>query len=276
VEELAIDSRGRIVAGGCRLCRYTGEFAVVRLLSDGTLDPSFGGDGIARTYFHDTGSVGGIALDRADQIVVAGGTNDGFYVKMNLARYLSGDEPCLDIDGERAFLRDFVPRLIVRGIGNATSGDESIDLAGDLLLPEGMRFADLVPLETGARAVLLSRTGATVADAALPPGALVNGTGWSTNRAGTRWTYRERVPRAPLGRARLTLVASLRDERRVRIRMRGTRATLPIAAGDEPLEVGLSLDLADPLAGGACGFAAFEAHHCARPGGSRARLVCTG
>lgn len=58
-----------------------------------------------RTYFNDTGSVGGMVLGHSDQVIVAGGTNTGSHVVTNFARYLSGDEARLDLDGERVFLK---------------------------------------------------------------------------------------------------------------------------------------------------------------------------
>jgi hypothetical protein len=246
------------------------------MLPDGSLDPAFGGHGSALTYFSDTGSVGGLALDRSDAIVVAGGTNPGRYPVMNLARYQSGDEACLDVDGEHAFLSGSARRLVVRGIGDAAPGDEVIEFQGDLILPQGLRFADLNPLATGARSVLLTRTGETLLDATLPPGTLVSGSGWSSNRASTRWTYQDRDPGALLGKHRLILVASTPDERRVRVRMRTKKATLALAPGAEPLEIVVSLDTEDPATGGACAIAAFEAQQCEWPDRSATRLVCRG
>ena len=69
------------MAGGA-----SGEFALARYLSDGTLDPSFGDEGKVTTLFTEGEAYAGSVVIQADgKIVVAGLAADGFA----LARYLS-------------------------------------------------------------------------------------------------------------------------------------------------------------------------------------------
>jgi uncharacterized delta-60 repeat protein len=68
---VAIDSRGRIVAGGFSAGSTTpGDFTLARYRSDGSLDPSFGDGGIAVTDLE--GTAFSVAIDRVGRIVAAG------------------------------------------------------------------------------------------------------------------------------------------------------------------------------------------------------------
>jgi uncharacterized delta-60 repeat protein len=103
VNSVAIDARGRIVAGGYA---YTAtedqyEFVLARYEPDGRLDRSFSGDGKLRTYFAALNSeaVKAVAIDSAGRIVAAGDSPDsseGFAVARyepdgSLDRTFSGD-----------------------------------------------------------------------------------------------------------------------------------------------------------------------------------------
>jgi uncharacterized delta-60 repeat protein len=70
---VAIDSRGRIVAGGFSAgSRSPGSFTLARYRSDGSLDPSFGTGGIAVTDLQ--GTAFSVAIDRVGRILAAGTT----------------------------------------------------------------------------------------------------------------------------------------------------------------------------------------------------------
>ncbi len=72
VEAIALDNYGRIVAVG----QSNEDFAVVRLLPDGTLDTSFSTDGIQVIDFGSTDYAYGVAIDKENNIIVIGQTND--------------------------------------------------------------------------------------------------------------------------------------------------------------------------------------------------------
>lgn len=73
-DSVAIDSAGRIIAAGSsKIGGQTPDFTLVRYRANGTLDPSFSGDGVARTSFGATGDlVHSVAIDSAGRIVAAG------------------------------------------------------------------------------------------------------------------------------------------------------------------------------------------------------------
>jgi uncharacterized delta-60 repeat protein len=91
-ESVAIDSQGRIVAGGLtKPANQASDFALARYQPDGTLDPSFGDAGKVVTRVPGRGEVHSIAVDSRDQIVAAGETQQaGGSVEFALARYLEG------------------------------------------------------------------------------------------------------------------------------------------------------------------------------------------
>jgi uncharacterized delta-60 repeat protein len=94
--DVAIQADGRIVVVGTM---GAGKFAVIRYTSDGTLDASFSGDGVAKANIA-TGydSASAVALDAGERIVVAGTGGDGSFAA---ARFDSGGtlDPSFGGDG---------------------------------------------------------------------------------------------------------------------------------------------------------------------------------
>ncbi|MGH2963926.1 MAG: hypothetical protein ACRDMH_00885 [Solirubrobacterales bacterium] len=134
---VAIDSHGRIVvAGGVggRVEPDCCDFALARYKPNGSLDPSFGGDGQVTTDFHGGGDqANGVAIDSHGRIVAAGGaggstpTNGG----EALARYrpngtldptFGGDGKVTTASGRRSIAQsvtiDPQARIVVAGLAN--------------------------------------------------------------------------------------------------------------------------------------------------------------
>jgi uncharacterized delta-60 repeat protein len=79
---LALDSGGRMVVAGFG----AGDFTVTRLLADGTLDTTFGADGLVTTDFGGRDDRGyAVALDQTGRIVVVGFASDIFGPPYDLA-----------------------------------------------------------------------------------------------------------------------------------------------------------------------------------------------
>lgn len=72
--DAALDSEGRLVAVGSVAGSSSNDFTVARFNSDGSLDPSFGGDGISTADFGEIDTGYGITVQPDDRIVVAGTT----------------------------------------------------------------------------------------------------------------------------------------------------------------------------------------------------------
>jgi uncharacterized delta-60 repeat protein len=94
---VVVQPDGRIVAAGQAEPGLT-DFAVLRYLADGTLDPSFGGgDGKVTTDFIQAvgsyDSAWGVALQEDGRIVAAGYKAEGAQHDVTLARYLANGDP---------------------------------------------------------------------------------------------------------------------------------------------------------------------------------------
>jgi uncharacterized delta-60 repeat protein len=101
-QAMAIQPDGRIVAaGGTSKSDTGGRFAVVRYLTDGSLDSSFRGDGTVATAFGDLRCAGAnaMALGLHEKIVLAGtaGCSPGRFA---LARYLSNGKLDTSFSGD--------------------------------------------------------------------------------------------------------------------------------------------------------------------------------
>jgi uncharacterized delta-60 repeat protein len=90
---VAIDSEGRIVAGGVHCEGGPCSFVVARYRPNGHLDSSFGGDGGVMTPFGSYSKAESIAIDAQGRIVAAGwGGNGGSSSRFALARYLTNGD----------------------------------------------------------------------------------------------------------------------------------------------------------------------------------------
>jgi len=86
-ENLAVDSAGRTILVGRATSSTILDMALVRYRADGTLDPTFDGDGILTADFHGRGEFGqDLALDAAGRIVAAGYTANGADTQFALMR----------------------------------------------------------------------------------------------------------------------------------------------------------------------------------------------
>jgi uncharacterized delta-60 repeat protein len=140
----ALQSDGKLVVVGVSHDNtlVASDVAVVRLLSNGQLDPSFGSGGKVTTdvTFGDQGSA--VAIQSDGKIVVAGNTDDGSLLQFLVARYLPNGSPdgafgvggvaLTDIGGERAqaeaVLLDPDGRIVVAGSA-VIGGDYKIAVA---------------------------------------------------------------------------------------------------------------------------------------------------
>jgi uncharacterized delta-60 repeat protein len=96
---IAVQADGKIVAAGSS----EGDFALARYSADGSLDPSFDGDGRVKTDFGGGEAADGVAI-QADGKIVAAGSNGGDFV---LARYNPDGSLDPSFDGDGRVTTDF-------------------------------------------------------------------------------------------------------------------------------------------------------------------------
>lgn len=91
--DVALQPNGKIVAAGKAYSGATGDFALIRYNSDGSLDNSFDGDGKLTTSFGvDNDSAHAVAIQPDGKIVAAGYSVGGATFDFALSRYI-GDPP---------------------------------------------------------------------------------------------------------------------------------------------------------------------------------------
>ena len=108
---IALQADGKIVVAG-RAEGSTTDFAVVRLLADGALDPTFDGDGIRTTNIAGLDTAFAVAVQPDGKIVVAGSAglsaiNEAFAV----VRYLPDGTPDATFDGDGIRTDDLSPGI---------------------------------------------------------------------------------------------------------------------------------------------------------------------
>jgi uncharacterized delta-60 repeat protein len=88
---VAVDSHGRIVAGGAYGVSpiHLNSFALARYKPDGSLDPSFGSGGLVRKTFG-RGGAQSVTIDAQDRVVAVGGTAGGGF---GVARFKANGDP---------------------------------------------------------------------------------------------------------------------------------------------------------------------------------------
>jgi uncharacterized delta-60 repeat protein len=87
---LALDGSRIIVAGAADSATGSGDFALVRYLSDGQPDPTFGAGGIVITPDPENALIRAVAVTNAGKIVAAGYVGSGgTTLRLRLARYLA-------------------------------------------------------------------------------------------------------------------------------------------------------------------------------------------
>jgi uncharacterized delta-60 repeat protein len=104
---VVIQSDGKIVAAGTSRSGPTSEFAVARYLPDGSLDPSFDGDGLVVTPIS-TGVVFDLAVQPDGKLIAAGWSNPGGF-DIAMARYNPDGSLDGTFDGDGMVAASFRP-----------------------------------------------------------------------------------------------------------------------------------------------------------------------
>lgn len=125
-KDLAIDQRGRIVVVGFNTTPGGIHPVVTRFEPDGSLDPSFGFDGVLDYWCDFKGDVSGVAIDSADRTVFTGTSRDYNFMSQEICavRLLSNGELDHSFSGDGKFTLDTT----------SLATDVAIDPAGRVLL----------------------------------------------------------------------------------------------------------------------------------------------
>jgi uncharacterized delta-60 repeat protein len=89
INSIALDTQGRIIAGGGATLAPLDKFTLARYTSSGILDTSFGKEGLTTTTIGTSDSIFSIALDSQGKIIAGGAAVIGGVQQFALARYTS-------------------------------------------------------------------------------------------------------------------------------------------------------------------------------------------
>jgi uncharacterized delta-60 repeat protein len=129
---VAVQPDGKIIAAGyAQVSPIDYDFALVRYTPDGTLDPSFGGDGIVTTDLgSNDDSANGVAIQPDGNIVAVGVTGEN----VALARYLPSGELDRTFGGTGTVVSDLGFDDVANGVAITSGG--TILIAGTRLGPK--------------------------------------------------------------------------------------------------------------------------------------------
>jgi uncharacterized delta-60 repeat protein len=131
VNSIALQGNKILVIGGAtNQDNFTGDFALVRYTADGTLDSSFGVNGLVTTDFNSSNEVPYSIAVQGDKIIVAGYTNnqDNFTGDFALARYMANGTLDASFGVNGRVSTDF---------NNSDEGVTSIVFQGDKIIAAG-------------------------------------------------------------------------------------------------------------------------------------------
>jgi uncharacterized delta-60 repeat protein len=136
---VAVDPLDRIVAAGTagNLDGWNSDFAVARYGPDGSLDPTFDGDGRATADFGGSADGGkALAIDAAGRIVVAGDSRSvhHFHYDFGVARFLPDGSPDMAFGGDGKVTTSFDSDRGYGGHGHSFASGVALDDAGRILV----------------------------------------------------------------------------------------------------------------------------------------------
>jgi uncharacterized delta-60 repeat protein len=105
--DVSVDATGRIVAAGTSTSGTQSDFAVARYLDDGSLDPSFDGDGKVVTDVAGGADVANALAIAGGGVVVAGGAFTGATTDFAVVRYTDAGALDASFDGDGVATTDF-------------------------------------------------------------------------------------------------------------------------------------------------------------------------
>ena len=128
ITDIAVQSDGKIVVAGNSSNGANNDFTIARYNSDGSLDTTFDGDGIASTpIFSGQDLVSSLAIQLDGKYVVAGFANNGAFTDFAVARYNPDGSLDTTFDGDGIVTTPI-------GTGNSQTSDVAIQADGKIVV----------------------------------------------------------------------------------------------------------------------------------------------
>lgn len=164
---IAIDHQGRVVVAGFFARPLLLHPVLARLTPDGSLDPGFGNGGIVLPQWGGPASIGGVAVDAAGRVVLAGSVSTSTGEDFAVARLLGDGEPDPSFSGDGLTTLDGGDMTSDHGTDMALDGQGRILLSGSSMapaFPEEQRFTAVRVTAAGLPDASFGEDGIVVVD----------------------------------------------------------------------------------------------------------------
>jgi cysteine-rich repeat protein len=157
-----------------------------------------------------------------------------------------GGEPSVCAQCGAGTARVAKPRLALRHLDTAAE-DDTLRLRGELVLPS---FDPPLDLTRSGFRLIVDTAYRNLLDVTVPGGRFTSppGAGWTADRRGTRWLYRDRGAARHGGITRV-LMQTTSEPGHLRFRIEGAAGAFAVASYELPLEIQLGLDPGAPELG---------------------------
>jgi cysteine-rich repeat protein len=183
----------------------------------------------------------------------------------------NASDACTNDGGAQNFKLKPKPQIALSKINtDLVAGNDKLLVQGTFDLASGQTFASVTPAVSGARVLLLNRTGGVELDVSLPPETYGGkGTrGWKVNTPGTRWQYLDKTTDGTLsstygGIEQMQIVdRNKQSPGEVQVKVLGKNGAYPVEPGDAPLRAVVVLGGPAAGAAGLCGDSDFSFAEC--------------
>ncbi len=157
-----------------------------------------------------------------------------------------GGEPSVCAECGAGTARVVQPRFVVRHL-DTESEDDTLRLRGELVLPS---FDPPLDLARSGFRLIVDTIYRNILDVTVPGGSFASppGAGWTADRRGTRWRYRDRGAARNGGITRV-LMHTTSEPGHLRFRIEGAAGAFRVASYELPLAIQLTLDPEAPALG---------------------------
>ncbi len=173
---------------------------------------------------------------------------------------LDGLDNCTNPAGQQNLA--IKPRVTIKKVNSDTApGNDGFLVKGEFVLSSSTDFSMLDLVADGARVLIQSAGGATLADVTVPAGAFDGTTGWKINGAASKFTFTDKTkPGLNNGISKvLVLDRSKKTAKQVKIKVKAKDGNYPLTAADVPVHVVVVIG---DSAVGECTETAFSAVDC--------------
>jgi uncharacterized delta-60 repeat protein len=119
---VALQADNKIVVAGSSITAFVQSFAIARYNPNGSLDPTFNGDGVATTLIDEASAGTAVAVQADGKIVVAGLSLKGSSSSIAVVRYNANGSPDTSFDGDGVVVTSIGNDAVANAVAIQTDG----------------------------------------------------------------------------------------------------------------------------------------------------------